>query len=93
MKKLPIGTFINMGTVIIGSLIGLMLQQVFPESIETNCHPGRRTRYFDHWAPDESQGTGIPNRYFYLQPDDRRDHRRDDWHQGFSGWICGCDEG
>lgn len=34
MKKLPIGTFINMGTVIIGSFIGLMLQQVFPESIE-----------------------------------------------------------
>ena len=34
MKKLPIGTFINMGTIILGSLIGLMLQRVFPESIK-----------------------------------------------------------
>ena len=34
MKKLPIGTFINMATIILGSLIGLMLQRVFPESIK-----------------------------------------------------------
>lgn len=32
--KLPIGTFINMGTVIVGSLIGVQLQQVFPENIQ-----------------------------------------------------------
>lgn len=35
MKKLPIGTFINMITVVIGSLIGLSLQQVFPENIQS----------------------------------------------------------
>ena len=35
MNRLPVGTFINMVTVIIGSLIGLMLQQVFPESIQS----------------------------------------------------------
>jgi len=34
MSKLPIGTFVNMTTVIIGSLIGLMFQQVFPENIQ-----------------------------------------------------------
>jgi len=34
MNKLPIGTFINMATVVIGSLIGLGLQQVFPANIE-----------------------------------------------------------
>lgn len=34
MKNLPIGTFVNMATVILGSLIGLMLQRVFPESIQ-----------------------------------------------------------
>ena len=34
MKKLPIGTFINMATVTIGSLIGISLQQVFPENIQ-----------------------------------------------------------
>ncbi len=33
-KRLPIGTFINMGTVIIGSLIGLWLQQAFPPNIK-----------------------------------------------------------
>ncbi len=32
--KLPIGTFINMAAVAVGSLIGLQLQQVFPESIQ-----------------------------------------------------------
>jgi len=32
--KLPIGTFVNMGLVIMGSLIGVMLQQVFPQSIQ-----------------------------------------------------------
>ncbi len=35
MKKLPVGTFINMGTIVIGTLIGLLVQQVFPESIQT----------------------------------------------------------
>ena len=35
MNKWPLGTFINMATVIIGSLIGLALQQVFPPNIET----------------------------------------------------------
>lgn len=34
MKSLPIGTFINVGTVIIGSTIGLLLQQIFTEDIE-----------------------------------------------------------
>lgn len=34
IKRLPIGTFINMGTVIIGSLIGIWLQQTFPENIK-----------------------------------------------------------
>lgn len=33
-KRLPIGTFINMLTVIIGSLIGLFLQQAFPPNIK-----------------------------------------------------------
>ncbi len=33
-KRLPIGTFINMITVIIGSLIGLWLQQSFPPNIK-----------------------------------------------------------
>jgi len=33
MSKLPIGTFINMATIIIGSLIGLLFQQIFPENI------------------------------------------------------------
>ena len=35
MSKLPIGTFINMGTIAVGTLIGLMIKQVFPESIGT----------------------------------------------------------
>lgn len=35
MHKLPIGTFINMATVIVGSLIGVSLQQVFPDNIQT----------------------------------------------------------
>ena len=35
MSKLPIGTFINISTVVVGSLIGVMLQQVFPESIKS----------------------------------------------------------
>lgn len=34
MSKLPIGTFVNMAAIIIGSLIGGMLQQVFPENIQ-----------------------------------------------------------
>lgn len=34
MKSLPIGTFINVATVIAGSTIGLLLQQFFTESIE-----------------------------------------------------------
>lgn len=34
INKLPIGTFINMLTIIIGSFIGLWLQQAFPESIK-----------------------------------------------------------
>lgn len=33
MKKLPIGTFINMATIVVGSLIGLLFQQIFPEDI------------------------------------------------------------
>lgn len=32
--RLPIGTFINMATVTLGSIIGLFLQQVFPENIQ-----------------------------------------------------------
>lgn len=34
MKALPIGTLINVGTVIVGSLLGLLLQQIFTEEIE-----------------------------------------------------------
>ena len=34
MSKLPIGTFINMAAIFIGSLIGLMLREVFPENIK-----------------------------------------------------------
>lgn len=34
VKKLPIGTFINMATIIVGSLIGLWLQQSFPLNIK-----------------------------------------------------------
>lgn len=34
MSKLPIGTFINMAAIIVGSLIGLLLQQIFPENIQ-----------------------------------------------------------
>ena len=33
-SRLPIGTFINMGTVTIGSLIGLYLQGIFPANIQ-----------------------------------------------------------
>ncbi len=33
MSKLPIGTFINMATIVVGSLIGLLFQQIFPENI------------------------------------------------------------
>lgn len=33
-SKLPIGTFINMATVTVGSLIGMALQQAFPPSIQ-----------------------------------------------------------
>lgn len=35
MNKLPIGTFINMATVVVGSLIGVSLQQVFPDNIQS----------------------------------------------------------
>lgn len=34
MSKLPIGTFANMTTIVVGSLIGLMLREVFPENIQ-----------------------------------------------------------
>lgn len=34
MKKLPIGTFVNMITVVVGSLIGVSLQQVFPDNVQ-----------------------------------------------------------
>ncbi|MEM9547428.1 MAG: DUF554 domain-containing protein [Bacteroidota bacterium] len=34
MKNLPIGTLINVTTVVVGSLLGLMLQQIFTENIE-----------------------------------------------------------
>lgn len=34
MNRLPIGTFINMLTVIVGSLIGVSLQQAFPANIQ-----------------------------------------------------------
>ncbi len=33
-NKLPIGTFINMATVVVGGLIGLWLQQAFPTNIK-----------------------------------------------------------
>lgn len=32
--RLPIGTFINMATVTVGSIIGLLLQSVFPENVQ-----------------------------------------------------------
>jgi uncharacterized membrane protein YqgA involved in biofilm formation len=34
IKKLPIGTFINMSSIIVGSLIGIGLQQTFPPNIK-----------------------------------------------------------
>lgn len=34
MKNLPIGTFINMLTVVVGSLIGIFLKEFFPPNIE-----------------------------------------------------------
>ena len=34
-RYIPIGTLVNVGTVMIGSTIGLLLQQAFPESIKT----------------------------------------------------------
>ena len=34
MSKRPIGTFVNMATVAVGSVIGLMLREVFPENIQ-----------------------------------------------------------
>ena len=34
MKNLPLGTFINVATVVAGSLLGLLLQQIFTEEIE-----------------------------------------------------------
>ena len=33
-SRLPIGTFVNMATVVVGSLIGVSLQQVFPPNIQ-----------------------------------------------------------
>jgi uncharacterized membrane protein YqgA involved in biofilm formation len=33
MSKLPIGTFVNMTTIVIGSVIGLMLREVLPDNI------------------------------------------------------------
>lgn len=35
MKNLPIGTFINVATVVAGSLLGLLLQQIFTAEIES----------------------------------------------------------
>lgn len=35
MSRLPIGTFINMATIIVGCLVGLLIKQVFPESVGT----------------------------------------------------------
>ena len=32
-RPIPIGTFINMAAVLVGSLVGLMLREVFPENI------------------------------------------------------------
>lgn len=34
MNRLPIGTFVNMTTVVLGSLLGLALQKVFPPNLE-----------------------------------------------------------
>ncbi|MEM1123501.1 MAG: DUF554 domain-containing protein [Bacteroidota bacterium] len=39
-KKLPLGTFINMLTVIVGSVIGLYLQQSFPPNIKAIVFQG-----------------------------------------------------
>ena len=33
MSRLPIGTFINMAAIVVGSLVGLLFQQIFPENI------------------------------------------------------------
>lgn len=35
MKKLPIGTFVNMASIVVGTLLGLLVQQVFPENVQT----------------------------------------------------------
>ena len=35
MKNLPIGTFINVATIVVGSILGLLLQQIFTSEIET----------------------------------------------------------
>lgn len=35
MKNLPVGTLINVGTIILGSLLGLFLKQFFTDGIET----------------------------------------------------------
>lgn len=34
MSKLPIGTFINMAAIFVGSLVGLLLRETFPENIQ-----------------------------------------------------------
>lgn len=39
-SRLPIGTFINMATVTVGSLIGMALQQAFPPSIQNIIFQG-----------------------------------------------------
>ena len=38
MSKLPVGTFINMATIVVGSLIGLLFQQIFPEDIKFTAY-------------------------------------------------------
>lgn len=35
MNRLPLGTLVNMATVVIGSLLGLALQKVFPDNLES----------------------------------------------------------
>jgi len=38
MSRLPIGTFINMAAIVVGSLIGLLFQQIFPENIKLTAY-------------------------------------------------------
>ena len=50
---LPIGTFINMGTVTVGSLIGLFVQQLLTPELESIIFPSHRSSYFGDWNYDE----------------------------------------